>query len=140
MRMQTLVVAAVSLSIALSAGPAQGQAGGVQAKVPFRFSVAGKSFAAGEYTMIVGAHQLSVVSAADGRTVAMALVNKVSGHRAGATGRIIFRCYRERCFLAEVWSPAEENGRQVVTSRAEVESAKEGEGVYFAVLATNPRD
>jgi hypothetical protein len=140
MKKQTLVVAALCLLIGLSAGPACAQAGGVRAKVPFGFSAAGKTFAAGEYTMVAGPHQVSVVSATDGRTVALALANKVSGGAAGKNGRIIFHCYRERCFLAEVWSPTEENGRQVLRSRAESELAKEQEGTYFAVLGTKPRE
>ena len=110
------------------------QAGGVSAKIPFKFSVAGKTFAAGDYRMDVSSQQVTVVSLSDGETVAMALANKVSGKGAGRTGRIVFRCYRERCFLGEVWSPSADEGRQVMATGAEREAARQGEERYFAVM------
>ena len=91
-----------------------------------------------EYTMVAGRQRVSVTSAADGRTVAIALANDVSGHLAGATGRIIFRCYDTRCFLAELWSPTEQNGRQLLISPAESERSRESSGTYFAILGTKP--
>ena len=66
--------------------------------------------------------------------VRVALANDVSGHSVGANGRIVFRCYGERCYLSEVWSPVEQNGRQVPPSRAEAHSSRERSGTYFAIL------
>jgi hypothetical protein len=139
MKSQTLLVAVLLSGIGLWAGPAYAQVRGVRARIPFHFTVAEKTFAAGEYTMVPGSHQVHVVSQVDGRTVAMVMANDVSGQSAGANGRIIFRCYGERCFLAEVWSPMEDNGRQVLSSRAEAESKRERRGTYFAVLGMEPR-
>lgn len=138
MKKRILVVAGFLVGTGLWAGSAQAQAGGVRATVPFRFSVGGKMFAAGEYTMVARPHQVSVISQADGRTVAMALANDISGHAAGANGRIVFHCYGERCFLAEVWSPVEENGRRLLMSPAEAESSRERRGTYFAILGMKP--
>jgi len=131
MKMKTMVVLAMGLGMAAMG---HGQVGGVSARIPFKFSVADKTFAAGEYRMEVGSQRVRVVSLSDGRTVAMALANKVSGRDAGKTGRIVFHCYRERCFLSEVWSPREDNGRQVRVTRLERDATKEGEERYFAVL------
>ena len=89
--------------------------------------------------MVVGSHRVSVVSQADGRTVALALANDISGHAAGASGRIVFHCYGERCFLAEIWSPIQENGRQLLISPAEAESGRERHGTYFAILGMKPQ-
>jgi len=138
MKKQTLIVASLCLSLGLAIVPAYGQAGGVQAKVPFNFVVSGKTFAAGEYTMIAGSHQVKLQDAY-GRTIAMVLANEVSGRSAGANGRIIFHCYRERCFLAEVWSPVQENGKQLLVSRTEAGLGKEERGEYFAVLGEKPQ-
>lgn len=138
MKKQILVVAGVLLGIGYWTGSAEAQTGGVRATIPFHFIVGGKTFAAGEYTMVAGRQRVSVVSAADGRTLAIALANDVSGHLAGTTGRIIFRCYDTRCFLAELWSPTEQNGRQLLISPAESETSRERRGTYFAILGTNP--
>jgi hypothetical protein len=138
MKRQAVFVAGLYMMIGMVVAPVHAQTGGVRAEVPFNFVAAGKTLPAGAYTMVAGSDKVSVVSLAGGRTVVLALVNKVSGRSAGANGRIIFHCYRERCFLAEVWSPAEENGRQLLTSRAEAELAKEGEGRYFAILGVHP--
>ena len=138
MKKQTLISASLCLSLGLAVVPASAQAGGVQAKVPFNFAVSGKTFAAGQYTMIAGSHQVKIQDV-NGITIAMVSANEVSGRSAGANGRIIFHCYRERCFLAEVWSPIQENGKQLLVSRAEAGLVKEESGEYFAVLGEKPQ-
>jgi hypothetical protein len=84
--------------------------------------------------MVPGSQKVTIISLAEGKTVALALANAVSGKTAGRTGRVVFRCYRQRCFLQEVWSPTQVNGLQILTSPAEREQARFVEGVYFAVL------
>jgi hypothetical protein len=122
------------LMLGVASGIANGQTGGVRAKVPFDFSVGAKRFAAGEYMMVPNSQGVTVVSLAEGRTVAMALANPVSGKTAGRAGQVVFRCYRQHCFLEEVWSPTVDSGRRLLTSPAEREQARVGAGVYFAVL------
>ena len=61
MKKQTLPLASICLAIGLAVAPAYAQSGGVQAKIPFDFTVAGKTFLAGAYTMIVGSHQVAGV-------------------------------------------------------------------------------
>lgn len=113
--------------------PAYAQSGGVHAKIPFNFTVAGKTFPAGAYTMIVVSHQVNIRDA-DGRKIAMVLANEISGKSTGANGQIIFHCYSEHCFLSEVWSPTHEDGLQLLTPRSEADLAKKENGGYFAVL------
>lgn len=139
MRQQLLIAASLLMGLGLCAARVDAQTGGVRVTVPFRFSISGKTFAAGDYTMVAGSHQVSVVSQGDGRTVALALANDISGHAAGANGRIVFHCYGERCFLAEVWSPIQENGRLLLISPAEAESGRERRGTYFAILGMKPQ-
>jgi len=126
------------LAVAMTVIPTYAQRGGVQAQIPFSFVVAGKTFAAGKYTMIAASHQLKIEDE-NGRVVALSLANEVSGRSAGPNGEIIFHCYGYRCFLAEVWSPTEENGRQLPTPRMEANLQKEQGGTYFAVLGVKPR-
>jgi hypothetical protein len=137
MRSQTLFVASLSVAIGLAVVPAHSQRGGVQANIPCKFAVAGKTFPAGEYMMIAASHQVRI-EAANGRIIAVVLANDISDGSAGVNGRIIFRCYGDRCFLAELWSPNQENGRQLLTSRTEAELAKEERGKYLAVLGEKP--
>jgi len=138
MRKQTLPVASLCLVIGLTVAPAYSQSGGIQARIPFNFTVAGKTFLAGTYTMIVGSHQINIRDAY-GTKIAMVSANEISGRSAGANGRIIFHCYSERCFLSEVWSPTHENGRQLLSSRSEGDLAKKESGKSFAVLGAEPQ-
>jgi len=126
------------VSIALAAVPAHSQWGGVQGHIPCKFAGAGKTLPAGEYMMVAALHQVRVEDA-NGRIIAMALADYSSGRSAGVNGRIIFHCYSDRCFLSELWSPAQEHGRQLFTSRTEEDLAKEERGKYFAVLGEKPR-
>jgi len=133
MKKQTLISASLCLVVGLTLVSANAQAGGVKANVPFSFTVSGRTFPAGDYMMMAKSHQLNIEDG-HGRIVAMVLANEVSGRFAGENGRIIFHCYRDRCFLAQVWSRSQENGHEVLTSRAEANLAKEEKGKYFAVL------
>ena len=134
MKRQGVRMAVLLVMIGGLCGVGHAQVGGVLVTIPFKFSVAGKTFAAGDYRVDAGSQQVTVVSLSDGRTVAMVLANKVSGKDAGKTGRIVFRCYREQCFLGEVWSPRADEGRRVMATGAEREAAREGEERYFAVM------
>jgi hypothetical protein len=134
---QALIVASLCVAIGLAVVPAHAQRGGVQVKVPFNFVVSGKIFPAGEYTMVATSYQVRIEDAG-GRVIAMVLANDISGRSAGENGQIIFHCYGDRCFLSELWSPTQENGPQLLTSRTEADLAKEERGKYFAVLGEKP--
>ena len=136
MKKQILIVAGLCVVIGLAGTTVHAQV--VQAKVPFNFVVSGKTLPAGEYMMSTYSHELKIKDG-KGTIVAFALVND-SGRSASGKGQIIFHCYRDRCFLAEVWSPTRENGRELMTSRAEAALAREEPGKYFAVLGTKPRE
>lgn len=138
MKKQILNLASLFLVVGLAMVSANAQAGGIRVNVPFNFTVSGKSFPTGEYTMVAASRQVNIQNAR-GTVVAMVLANDISGRSAGETGEIIFHCYRERCFLSEIWSPAWESGRQLLTSRTEEDLAKQGDGKYFAVLGEKPR-
>ena len=75
----------------------------------------------------------------EGKTVAMALSNAVSGRSVGATGLAVFQCYEQRCFLSEVCNPTQVAGRQLMRSRWEKEVAKRKVATYFALLAEHEK-
>ena len=132
MKSQILLVV-LFIGFGLAAVTASAQAGGVKANIPFDFTAAGKTLPAGQYMLIADSNQVTIEDA-KGRAVAMILANHTAERSAGATGQVVFHCYRYRCFLAELWSPAQMDGRQVLTSRAEANLAKEAKAKYFAVL------
>jgi len=118
--MQMFFVASLCSAIALTI-PANAQVDGVQSHVPFQFSVFGKTFPAGEYTLIASSSQVRIQDA-HGKVVTMVLANEVSRvDPRSDKGQIIFHCYRDRCFLSEVWAPTQLNGRQLNTSREEAD-------------------
>jgi hypothetical protein len=133
MKRQMLFVASLCSAIALTVIPANAQVGSVRSHVPFEFSVSGKALTAGEYTMIAGSSQIRIQDA-HGKVVAMVLANDVPGRSAGENGQIIFQCYKDRCFLSEVWAPTELNGRQLVTTREEAELVKEDNAKSVVLL------
>lgn len=139
MKKQMFFIASLYSAIALTGTPAYAQAGGVRSHVPFKFSVSGKTLPAGDYTMIAGSNQVRIRDA-HGKTVAMVLANDVSGRAPGDNGQIIFHCYRDYCFLSEIWVPAELNGRQLLPSRTEAGLAREESAKYFALVGEKPQE
>lgn len=139
MKNEMLIIASVCLLTTFLTRPAFAQRGGVRAQIPFNFALSGKTFRAGQYTMIATPHTVRIADA-NGTIVAIALANEVAGDSKIANGKIVFRCYGYRCFLFELWSPTEENGRQLPTPRIEMELRKEQKGAYFAVLGEKPRE
>ena len=136
--MKKQILISLCLTLGLAVVPAHSQSGGVEAKVPFKFAVNGKILPAGEYTMTSNAHLVKIQDA-NGRPVALALADYISGGASGENGQIIFHCYRDLCLLSEIWSPVKGDGRKLDTSRAEAKLAKEETWKYFAVLGEKPR-
>ena len=137
MKKQTLFVASLCLVVGLAPIPAHAQVFEARAKVPFSFVVLGKTFPAGEYTLLAAPHMVKIEDAKQ-TLIAVVLANEIPGRSAGA-GQIIFHCYSDSCFLSELRSPIQGNGRQLLTSRTEAEFAKKERGRYFAVLGEKPR-
>jgi hypothetical protein len=139
MKKKILILASLALATALVATPAYAQAATpLVAKVPFNFIVMGKTLGPGEYTMIIANPDELKIKDENGRIVAMAMF-KDSGRFSGEKGQVIFHCYGDRCFLAEIWPPNRQHGRELFTSKTEAALAKEESGKYFAVLAGHPQ-
>jgi hypothetical protein len=135
MKKQALIVASFCFVVGLAIASAKAQ--DVEAKVPFSFTVSGKILPAGDYTMIIHSNLLKITNG-DGRIVALASVYDASGGPAGEKSQIIFHCYGDRCFLAELWSAHQLNGRELMTSQAEAKAEKQESRKYFAVLGEEP--
>jgi hypothetical protein len=135
MKKQTLIVASLCFVVWLTIVSAKAQS--VHAKVPFSFTVSGKTLPAGDYSMIINSNLLKITNG-DGRIVALASVYDASGRPDGEKSQITFHCYGDRCFLVELWSAHQLLGRGLMTSRAEARLAKRQRSQYFAVLGQEP--
>jgi len=138
MTKQTRLLAFLALSAGLAVVPAYGQVWGVKVKVPFKFVVANKTLPEGEYVLSAVREELFVQDS-EGKRVAMVSTNAVSGRSAASTGKVVFQCYTDLCFLSQVWTPGQEFGRELLRSRVETETSKREAGKYFALLGTEPR-
>ncbi|HUO13440.1 MAG TPA: hypothetical protein VMX38_00515 [Verrucomicrobiae bacterium] len=132
MKKQILIVASFVLAVGAIVAPAGAQAV-VYARIPFSFVVLGKTLPAGEYTLTSEPHELKIRDA-EHRLVAVVLADEIAGRFKGASGQLTFHCYGERCFLGELESKRDGQGRQLLMSKMEREAAREQAGAYFAVM------
>ena len=137
MTTRMLIGASLCLIVGLAVVSAHGQEGTVRAKVPFRFIVLEKTLPPGEYTMIALPHMLKIKDES-GRVAALVLANEVSARSADRRAQAIFRCYGDLCFLSELWTATQGNGRQLTTPPIAAQLQKEQRGTYFAVLGKTP--
>jgi hypothetical protein len=128
-----MLFAALWLSIGSAVIPAYGQTGSVKVKVPFSFILGDKAYLAGEYGFLAGKANV-VVQNSDGTRIAMRMANHVTGRSAGKNGQVIFECYIDQCFLSQIWTPGQEDGRQLLRSRREMFAATKHVGTYMALL------
>ena len=136
MNKRTLLFAALCLVIGSAMLQADGQTGGVKVKIPFNFMFGDKTYPAGEYEFST-ARDTVVVQDSAGIRLAMSMANHVTGRFAGKNGRVTFECYLDQCFLSQIWTPGQDNGRQMLRSRRENRVATKQTGKYMALLGTS---
>ena len=136
MKKQILIRAGMCLLLGLGAVPAFSQVA-LKARIPFDFVVPGKTLPSGVYRLAIRPHELRIE---DGYGRPLMVVLATDAYQsAGQKGRIVFRCYRDRCFLAEVWASAQEHGIEFHASRAEAELTRSQSGILFALLGEEAR-
>ena len=117
----------VLLSIGALAASANAQSGsGLRANVPFDFTVAGKKFAAGHYS-ITRANQINgdlvlEVSSLDQHSRVFPITNPVETQTARDKPVLIFHRYGDEYFLSEIWGP-DTDGRAIAKTKREKEVA-----------------
>jgi hypothetical protein len=114
------------LGLMLTFGAFRGVAHGKKAVIfnaPFSFTVEQQRMPAGMYRILVE-HGWLQIRSADGKTAAMVLTLPVAGKTVEGSGQVVFNRYGVRYFLAQVWLPELENGRQTLESREEKEMEK----------------
>ena len=93
------------------------------AHIPFSFTVADKTFPAGEYRV----ERLNpssdkaalAIKSADGRMSKVILTTPVQAGKVLESAKLVFNHYGDQYYLAQVWTPADNTGLEVPQSRSE---------------------
>ncbi len=136
MKKQMLLFTALCVLAGVAVLPAYSQTGGVKVNVPFSFAMGDKTYPAGEYAFSPLRDTIAVQNS-DGATVAMVLANHTADGSAGKTGKAIFECYGDQCFISQIWIAGRDEGRQLLRSRVEVQVAAKQSAKYMALLGTS---
>lgn len=111
---------------------AQSAVWAVKVRVPFSFEVASKKVPPGDYVLFSTQDQV-YLREAKGNYVAVAQSNHIN-RNGGSSGQVVFRCYKDRCFLSQLWLPDAEQGHILLQSKAEKEAARKATPQQFALL------
>ncbi len=112
----------VTLAFVTAVASAQGQSSKRQvANIPFEFVVGDKSLPAGEYdvTAMTPTGETLRVRGTENAKSAIRLSSALTQAKPAEKGKLVFRRYANRYFLAEVWTAGDSNGRQLRKSSAE---------------------
>ncbi len=115
--MTLLGFATISASYAQSPQP-------IQANVPFAFTVQDARLTAGNYQLTYSntAHILSIRGLDQNSGGAFATAEPVTASgSSGGSGKLVFRCYRKTCYLAQVWHGGPDGNRGLKLSPTEPE-------------------
>ena len=132
----------VLISIAALAASAKAQTlgNGLRANIPFDFTVAGKKFAAGYYS-ITRATQTNgdlvlEVNSLDEHSRVLPITSRMETLTARDKSILIFHRYGDEYFLAEIWPVGSETGRELPKTRAERELARKAQDSGVAAINT----
>ena len=115
--MSLLVVALTLVSAAASAAQSRMAA----ANVPFEFVAANKTLPAGHYSISssTGGSEVIKISARQKSANVFAMTIPLSRSKSTDKGKLVFRRYGNRYFLAEIWAAGEREGLKLQKSREE---------------------
>jgi hypothetical protein len=121
MKKQILAVAATLFFTTLA--PAQSHAQQIRANIPFAFQVGNTLMPAGEYDVqraLPGTKSVQQIRRTDSSASTFVGTNAVDLRDQDAKPRLIFHCYKNVCFLSEIWDGSDQ-GRELMPSRREKE-------------------
>jgi len=113
---RTTLFAAVLAATLSPAMHAQTQAP-TKAKIPFAFQVGSAHLKAGTYTVSNLAEH--IISVRCGSKSGLALTRRETSFRPSTSGKIVFRKYGDKYFLAEVWTKGDVDHMTVAKSKVE---------------------
>jgi hypothetical protein len=121
----TMLLMVVALAFVSAVASAYGQT--ARADVPFEFVAAGRTLAAGHYEISAANSTREFVRIRNNGTEqsTMMLTIAATKNRVVEEGKLVFRRYGNRYFLAEIWNAGESEGRQLLKSKEEKAIARE---------------
>lgn len=132
----------LSMFVVLAVGMAHAQIGGdvLKVKIPFNFTVGTQNFPAGEYSLKpLLPHTLSLRNQA-GQVLTSIATNSVESSEVQTSVKLVFNGYGGQYFLAQVWKPGDNVGRELIKSPVEIEMArKHPSGQQIALQVTAHR-
>jgi hypothetical protein len=108
--------------------------GAVRMKIPFAFTVADKTFQAGEYYVGAANEKAIAIRSVNGKQAAVALTNSVIDSHGTSLPRIVFHKYGDRYFLTQAWLRASNQGREFYVSSEEAKSARAASAIEVALV------
>ena len=137
MKKQVLTLVGV-LSLLLVAGSAFAQGGQIRATIPFNFTVGHTTLPAGSYSLSTtgGTGSILAIQGANGQTLELVGSNRVQAAKLSDRTRLVFRCYGDRYFLAQVWTSGSRMGRELPKSNLESEIAMDAAAHKVVLVAS----
>ena len=133
-KISTLLIA-VSLLLALSIAPAHAYSKErVKADIPFEFTVAGKSFPAGEYIVEQFASRILMIRSTDGRYVTMFLISPVQPGASVTKAKLVFHRDGEQHSLFRVFTGASGLGFETPRTDSEEKLAKNSSAYEYVTV------
>jgi hypothetical protein len=124
------VMAAAAMAVVLTTAVAANaqSSGRMKVNVPFNFVVENDRLPAGDYTIEKVANGRLRIQSSDGRTTATVLALRKQGKKTAEAAHFIFHHYGSEYFLANIWTPGQESGWELMQGRLEMELARKQSG------------
>ncbi len=105
-----------------------------KAKVPYDFQVENTKFAAGDYEFKWTAGRLQIAPVNGGATKAVVITLPVEGKKTIDRSMLQFNSYGSDHFLSAIWFAGQEQGRELLKSKTEMQLAQRQRPTQLAVL------
>ena len=137
--MNRLRSAFLGLGLLLAVSAAQAQETRVKASIPFDFVVGNQILPAGEYMVssLGSTNEALVIRSDDSKPAILSLTNSCTSSKPSDTSKLVFHHLAGRYFLSQVWAAGNSGGRQLPTSRIEVQLAKNNNARDEVALAAS---
>ena len=113
-----MLVLVVMLSL-VTASATKAQSSRQVANIPFDFVVGSEELQAGEYRVEAASSTGMAMKISGEHQGVYRLSSTITASRRAETGKLVFHRYGNRYFLAEIWTPGESVGRELLKSKDE---------------------
>jgi len=113
-----MLVLVVMLSL-VTASATKAQSSRQVANIPFDFVVGSEELQAGEYRVETVSSTGMAMKISGEHQGVYRLSSTITASRRAETGKLVFHRYGNRYFLAEIWTPGESVGRELLKSKDE---------------------